>query len=260
MSKIYANSKRMRALQNTVEVIKKHGLPGIRFLFLQKLNKLNFLKGVVSFKFPGIRHRIYLRAQTSDFKLFRNIFIEEEYDIDLPFTPKTIIDGGANIGLAAIVFANKYPDAKIVCIEPESSNYNLLQKNIAAYKNIHSIKAGIWHNSSFLNIINPQAGKWAFTIHETDHPDENSLKGISVPDIIRECGWENADLIKLDIEGSEKEVFENNPYSWLGNAKGVIIELHDWIKSGCSKAVYTAINMYDFDNTSKGENTVFIHR
>ncbi len=250
----------MKKLKNAISVFRKLGFSGVYFLILNKLNERKILKGVYRFTLPYIQHPLYLRATTSDFKLFNNIFIDEEYNIPLPFEPRTIIDGGANIGLAAIVFANKYPHAKIVCIEPESSNYDMLQKNIHQYNNITSIKAGIWRNSSFLNIENPQAGKWAFTIHETAQPDENSLKGISLNDIIDECGWENADLIKLDIEGSEKEVFENNSSGWLNSAKGVIIELHDWIKAGCSRAVFSATNMYNFDNSSKGENTVFIRR
>lgn len=250
----------MKRIRRLLNIVSRFKLNGIRFLWLQKLNELNLLKGLAVIKFPGIKYPVYLRPGTSDFKLFRNIFIDEEYDIDLPFTPKTIIDGGANIGLAAIVFANKYPDAKIVSIEPETSNYEMLKKNIAPYKNISSIKAGIWSNSSYLNVTNPQSGKWAFIIEETNQPDNNSIKGLSINDIIKQSGWDSADLIKLDVEGSEKEIFENNPDSWLTTAKGLIIELHDWIKENCSDAVYRATNSFNFDISQKGENTVFTNK
>ena len=40
------------------------------------------------------------------------------------------IDAGANIGLTSIYFANKFPNAKIVALEPEIDNYIILQKNI----------------------------------------------------------------------------------------------------------------------------------
>src|SRR4051812_20342978 len=107
-------------LQRIGTVIKKYGFSGLYFICLNKLNALHLLCGTMSIKFPNIRHRVYLRCGTSDFLLFRNIFIQGEYNIHLPFQPATIIDAGANIGLAAIKFANDYPSAKIVCVEPES--------------------------------------------------------------------------------------------------------------------------------------------
>ena len=249
-----------KRIQRLFNVVAKFKFYGFYFICLNQLNKMKLLHGLASLKFPGIKHRLFLRYGTSDFQLFKNIFITEEYDIHLPFVPETIIDGGGNIGLAAIVFANKYPDAKIVAIEPEDSNYSILQKNISKYSNITSLKAGIWHNSSFLNIRNPDSGKWAFTIEETDMPTEKSIKGISINDIINECGWERADLIKLDIEGSEKEVFEHNSGKWLNSAKAVIIELHDWIKPNCSDAVFTATDHYDFQTSYKGENVILIRK
>jgi len=144
-----------------------------------------------------------------------------------------------------------------VTIEPESSNYAILQKNTSRYPNITTLKAGVWSKSSFLNITNPGSGKWAFIIEETNEPVQNSIKGISINDIITECGWKNADVIKLDIEGSEKEVFDNFG-SWLDAAKAVIVETHDWIKPNCSNAVEKAISHYDFKTSQKGENTVYI--
>lgn len=247
-----------KGLQRVTSVVSKFKLPGLYYTLLEQLNKLHLVKGIVSIKFPGLKHRLFLRSGTSDFRLFRNIFINGEYDIDLPFTPKTIIDGGGNIGMAAIIFANRYPNAKIVTVEPEDSNFEILKKNVSAYKNIKPIKAGIWRNSSYLHIRNPGSGKWAFIIEESDIPDEKSIKGFSIEDIIRESGWQNADLVKLDIEGSEKEVFENNPGTWLNSAKGLIIELHNWIKPHCSDAVYNAVHHYNFQESVSGENIVFV--
>ena len=247
-----------KGLQRITSVISKFKLPGVYYVLLEQLNKMHLLRGLVSIKFPGLKHRMYLRSGTSDFKLFRNIFVNGEYDIDLPFTPKTIIDGGGNIGMAALIFANRYPDAQIVTVEPEDSNFNILKKNVSAYKNITALKAGIWRNSSYLNISNPHGGKWAFIIEESDVPNEKSIKGFSIDDIIKNSGWQNADLVKLDIEGSEKEVFESNPDPWLDKAKAVIIELHDWIKPNCSDAVYNAIHHFNFRESLSGENIVFV--
>ncbi|MBL7699211.1 MAG: FkbM family methyltransferase [Chitinophagaceae bacterium] len=245
-------------IRRVADVIGKFKFSGFHYLMLEQLNKFRLLKGVVGIKFPGVKHRLYLRPGTSDFKLFRNIFISGEYDINLPFIPETIIDGGGNIGMAAIIFANRYPHAKIITIEPEDSNFELLQKNVSAYKNIIPLKGGIWRSSSYLKIINPNSGKWAFRIEETSAPDENSIKGFSIDDIIKQQEWRNADLVKLDIEGSEKEVFEHNPGTWLNSAKGLIIELHDWLKPNCSDAVCGAVKRYNFRRSERGENVIFV--
>lgn len=249
-----------KGIRRVTNVIAKFKLAGIHYLILEKLDQFGFLRRHVSVKLPSIKHPLFLRPRTSDFKLFRNIFEKGEYDIDLPFTPSTIIDGGGNIGMAAIVFANRYPYAKIVTVEPEDSNFEMLQKNVAAYSNITPLKGGIWRTSSYLNIINPNSGKWAFRIEESASPSGNSIKGFSIDDIIKRSKWKNADLVKLDIEGSEKEVFEHRPDTWLNSAKGLIIELHDWLKPNCSDAVYNAVNPYNFRKWESGENIVFVRK
>jgi predicted O-methyltransferase YrrM len=43
-----------------------------------------------------------------------------------------VVDAGANIGLASLWFANQYPKAKIVCIEPDPENFRILKENLAA--------------------------------------------------------------------------------------------------------------------------------
>ena len=55
---------------------------------------------------------------------------------DLPFTPKTIVDAGANIGMASIFYSHRYPAAKIIALEAEGSNFAALCKNVEPYQNI----------------------------------------------------------------------------------------------------------------------------
>jgi len=248
-------NKRVRRVSN---VLSKFKMAGLHYLILEKLSKFGLIKRLVSIQIPGIKAPLFLRPGTSDFKLFRNIFENGEYDIELPFTPQTIIDGGGNIGMAAIIFANRYPFAKIVSVEPEDSNFEMLQKNVSAYKNITALKGGIWRTSSYLNIVNPNGGKCAFRIEESAAPGEKSIKGFSIDEIIRFSKWQQADLVKLDIEGSEKEVFENNTDNWLKSVRALIVELHDWLKPNCSDAVYNAVARYNFRKSVSGEKVVFV--
>ena len=43
-----------------------------------------------------------------------------------------IMDGGANVGYAALYFAHAFPDATIIAVEPNPETFRILQENCAA--------------------------------------------------------------------------------------------------------------------------------
>ena len=53
-----------------------------------------------------------------------------------------IVDLGASVGLSAIWFAQVWPFATVLAIEPHEENFRLLQRNVARYPNITPIQAG----------------------------------------------------------------------------------------------------------------------
>jgi len=62
--------------------------------------------------------KILLRSNTSDVNVFAEMFLFRDYNYNLPISPKTIIDAGANVGYASLWFHHKYPSAHIIAIEP----------------------------------------------------------------------------------------------------------------------------------------------
>ncbi len=98
-----------------------HGIKIVSKTFFSKKNNL------VSIKLPEIKYPIFIRAKSSDEFTFQQIFVKLEYNFATENYPENIIDAGSNTGLAAIYFANKYPDAKIFCFEPEASNFSILE-------------------------------------------------------------------------------------------------------------------------------------
>ena len=68
---------------------------------------------------PGILYPVQVRARTTDVDVYGQVLLDYEYSFDLPFSPETIIDVGANIGMASIYFLHRYPKARIIAIEPE---------------------------------------------------------------------------------------------------------------------------------------------
>lgn len=100
-------------------------LPGLS-IAVQELCARKPKEIVVSYH--AVKYPIHLRLKTSDMLTFVHVFLRGEYDVEIAKTPTIIVDAGANIGLMSIFYANKYPDAKIISLEPDRSNFTLLKK------------------------------------------------------------------------------------------------------------------------------------
>lgn len=198
-----------------------------------------------------------LRPNTTDFSTYQHVFELQEYNINLPFVPKTIIDGGANIGMSSIFFATRFPLAQIIAIEPDPENFSLLTYNTRAFPSVQRRKEGIWSKSGFVRIIDTAADKNAFQVCWQPEIGEKAIPAISLGDIKTILGTETLDIVKLDVEGAEKAIFEENFEEWLPYTKVLIIETHDRMLPGCSRAVFNAIIKYNFKCELSWENLVF---
>ena len=205
-----------------------------------------------------LKEPVLLRNNKSDKPIFFQVFYEKQYDLYGVNFPEAlrIIDGGANIGCASIYFSVRFPKAEIIAIEPEKNNFKFLESNTKAYENIHCIQAGIWNENEDLSITNPDAGAAEF-MFENKPTVDNIIKGMSISSLLILKKWNDVDIIKLDIEGAEKEVFSANDLSWLKKVKLLIIELHDRYKEGCTKTVFKALDQCNYDAYFHHEN-IFI--
>jgi len=203
---------------------------------------------------PESKHRVYLRIDTSDFCAYRDVLIfrTKSYDPCIPgFSPKTIVDVGAHIGMASILFALRYPTAKVIAIEPEPSNFAALVRNTSPYKTIIPIQAALWrHNGEVCLGASNAHPKGAFQVVEQA---PQSVRAITMDALMNENGIDSIDLLKVDIEGAEVEVFESCP--WIGKVRVIAIEIHDRLRSGCSSVVQSAAR--DLRCRQQGEITFF---
>lgn len=209
-----------------------------------------------SIRLKEIKYPFQLRAGSSDINAFRQIFIYKEYSFDVKFEPSFIIDGGSNIGLAGIYFANRFPGAQIVCIEPEHKNFQLLEYNTKKYEAIHPLKSGIWMNSTFLKVRDLGFGNWGFVVEEKSEEGPDTFRATSIGDILKKFNKNEVDIVKLDVEGAEKEIFTDSYQEWIPITKILVVELHDRMKPGCSRAFFRAMLNYNFTIEQLGENLI----
>lgn len=209
---------------------------------------------------PGLRGSLALRGGTSDRATFQKVFLEGEYDIDLDFAPRLIVDGGANVGYASVYFAHRFPDALVLAVEPEPQNFRLLTANTEAYPNIRCFKHALWPRHTCLNLENSSGNTDAFFVRETsDQTVPQGVATISIPELLDQAGIESIDVLKLDVEGAEKELFEDETAGrWIARTRALIVELHDRFKPGCTEAVTRALASYKFRLTERGESLVFL--
>jgi FkbM family methyltransferase len=203
---------------------------------------------------------IYLRTNTPDPELAISSLFEKEYDHIRCTNPQFIIDAGANIGTSAIFFAKKYPNARILAVEPEESNFDLLVKNTSTYKNIVPIKGAIWDVAEKRTILRRVTGHCGYTISNTYNRTESTRQEIdcvTIKTLMEQYGIKRIDLLKMDIEGSEKNVLENSA-DWIDKVGIMTVELHDRICMGCDRAFY--VSTRDFKTFEKHADKVTAYK
>lgn len=214
-------------------------------------------------KWDGSEHAINLRLPGVDVYTYEQIFIDEEYKFETAYAPKNIIDAGANIGLTAIYLTNKYPNARIIAIEPESSNFALLKANVAAYPNITPIQAALWDKNEKINLVDPGLGEWGYMTEGTDEAEKieadmrHAVDALTVDKIMEMFNLDHVDILKVDIEGAEKEVFADTS-AWIGKVDAIIAELHERMKAGANRSFYNGSNGFSLE-WQRGEN-VFLSK
>jgi FkbM family methyltransferase len=186
---------------------------------------------------------VYLRKNTSDISVYRQIFFDGEYDIHINEEPRIIIDLGGNIGLFALLMQSRYPGALIISVEPDPDNFIQLQKNTSRFKNIHIYKKAAWHRKELLSLSEKKAGaEWAQNVSSLPGNDSvlEKIESITINELMSNHGLREIDLLKIDIEGAEAELFSEN-IEWLNNVKVMAIELHDFMKLNSSNNFFKAL-------------------
>lgn len=168
------------------------------------------------------------------------------------------MDAGANVGYSVLRLQSEYPNAKIVAIEPESRNLVQLKKNTSSLPNLSIESAALWSRSTRLKITSTSIDHNAFQVEEGA---DGNIEALTVRDIMERHRLPRIDLLKIDIEGSEKEVFESpHAEDWIPHVRMILVETHDRFKAGCTAAIDTALhNQFNFRGMV-GEYRLYISR
>lgn len=215
---------------------------------------------------------VELREGTSDWMTFDQIFIDEDYDMRaLPRFAELsrlyekmsrrgaplIIDLGANIGLSALYFSMIWPKARIVAVEPDAENFELLRRNVAAASNIDTIEAAAASKPGKLRIVDPDAPKNAVRTAADGQGNGVEVDALTIRDLLDRYIPQGCIpfIIKIDIEGAESELFSAN-VEWIDEFPLMVVELHDWLlpRERTSQNFLRAVSERDRDFVYVDEN------
>jgi FkbM family methyltransferase len=202
---------------------------------------------------------VWLRPQTSDGYIYRQIFRDEEYgDIDANTEVKFVLDCGANIGLASIYFLNRFPGSRVLAIEPDPDNASMCRRNLLPYgERAVVLEGGVWSRCGRLTVFPSEFGsgqKCGMQVRPFQHGDceKATVDAFDIPSLMAYGGVEQVDILKIDIERSESVLFSSSSELWLPYVRNLVIELHD---EECSRVFFSALARYDYRLLSRGDLT-----
>ena len=204
----------------------------------------------------GQTARLRVRRGTTDADVIHQCFVENQYEI--PTFPNVkayhreavqeryssivadrrkplIIDCGANMGASAAWLDLRFPGSAIVAVEPAEDNILLLKENCKTRKNIQVVEAGVGgvDENAFLQDFG--GGHWGYQTgkEQTDKP----IRIVSLSSLIK-ANTNDAVIpfmLKIDVEGAEKELFGPS-LETIAAFPVIVIETHDFYMPGARTA------------------------
>lgn len=170
------------------------------------------------------------RAKTMDRGIITTVYLEDEYGLkDLPLSKESsvIIDIGGQNGYLS-TYASKYAK-KIYTYEPIEENFKIIKKNIKL-NNLGSVikpfNLAVSDKKDKLKIFLSQKNTGGHSIYgKGDKFIE--IETTTLPLIFKDNNIQTCDLLKMDIEGAEYDIFYNLPSEFFKKIRYIRMEYHN---------------------------------
>lgn len=197
-----------------------------------------------------------LSRVSSDFAVFEQIFLDEEFKaIRCIASPRVIVDLGANAGYASRYLLTAFPTARLIAVEPDPENVRVCRINLDPFGDRAVVRqAAVWDKTTELLLQPGKFGdgrEWATRVRTASDGETPDVPAIDILTLIRDEDIDGIDLLKIDIEGSEWELFSSSRcQEWLPRVRNITIELHD---KECHDSFFEALTGYRYIHRRSGE-------
>jgi FkbM family methyltransferase len=173
---------------------------------------------------PRTPYRVVVRPGTSDAMVYYDCIIDRQYTRALgarTIDIRTILDAGANVGMASVAFLTACPNARLLAVECDPENAGVARRNLSQF---HSradlIEAALWHTPERIALADGERGTWASHVEPSESGD---LATITPWGCMARLGG-TVDIVKIDIEGAEIPLFSGVEASkWLTGVRRFLL-------------------------------------
>jgi FkbM family methyltransferase len=198
------------------------------------------------------------RPQTTDFSVFRQIFVLRNYScLDDIKEAGLIIDCGAYVGYSSAYFLSRYKNCKLVAIEPDPENFAVLTLNLRPYHNrVSLLQTAVWSHPAKLVLDATSClngNEWGREVRLCLEGESPDFLSVDIESLLQNSGYNRISILKIDIEGAESVLFSKNYENWIDQVDNIVIELHN---EECKASLARAIEGRGFFTRKFGEVTL----
>jgi FkbM family methyltransferase len=174
---------------------------------------------------------ITVRQNIWDARIVREIFFDRPYlrHVTLPPNP-IIVDIGGYIGDFSLYAVNYLNAARVIVYEPTAENFRILQQNIEinGYADrITAVKKAVSNSHEvILNVQIRESEEVHVSAYWYQQAERRRIPSVTLADLFQAHQLDSIDLLKVDCEGGEYDIFPTVPDHLLHRIGNIVFEYH----------------------------------
>jgi len=179
--------------------------------------------------------KVLYRREADDWIVVNEVFNEDVYRISQIPLESTVIDLGAHIGTFALRCA-KERKCTVYAYEPSFKTFQMLKRNIKLNNLEDKVKAfrqAIGGKAGIRTLYSYPKSRQSATLFRNHfgnsyYLEKENVQVITLQQVFENNKIKNCSVLKMDIEGAEKEVFTEKWAPYLQKSECILLEWHNY--------------------------------